>query len=141
MTDRWMWHRFLTVANVPLQSAISLASAACDTPIYVIVDCAVEVQHGSPGLDGDHVQLKADGEHLSCVEYDRQDDSLRDFPAVSNFAQLADALRAASRASYDFRWVDCMVGALATRDLTGPKELLMCAEMLAPFKPWIVPRL
>ena len=134
MDDSWFWHRFLDLANSPLASLAEKASAAIDGNLQIFITAGIM----ATGHDGANAMFEIDDSELKLVSHKTGDGILRDLSRSSNFAELADSLRALDGKPTEWYWIDFHLGTFFTLDPTGPNHLDRCAAMLKPFEPWIL---
>ena len=133
MGENWFWHRFVTLANAPLATAIEQSREAIGGNLQIYVDCGVL------GSGSRFEQLIFDVESLRLRPklYERRDGILSHLATSTDFDDFADALRALDGAATAWHWIDVLVGTSFTLSAGGPDNTGKCAAMLHPFRPWM----
>ena len=133
MDDKWFWHRFLELANVPFASAAEASGTAIDGPVYVFVAMGPLAK----GAKWDRLLFRAEPSGLTQVWYHRHNDRLSALSTSTTFESLAMALRGLDSCVWE--WVDVLAGAFFTQHHDGPNDLDKCAALLMPFRSWMRP--
>lgn len=132
MDDTWFWHRFLNLANGPLEAAIEEAATAVAGKVQVFVATGMLVE----GARWAHVLLDAHEHGLSTVGYWPADGTLAKVATCTTLPEFADALRALDGPATAWQWLDLLIGQSITLDPDGPDDTDACAGMLKPFDAW-----
>ena len=133
MDETWFWHRFVTLANTPLVTAIEQAREAIGSNLQIYVDCGVL----GGGSRFEWLLFDVESHHLRPKRYERRDGILSRLAASTDFGGFSDALRALDGSPTAWHWLDVLVGASFTLAASGPDNTGKCAALLHPFRPWM----
>jgi hypothetical protein len=133
MDGTWFWHRFLTLANVPLAAAIEQAHEAMGGTVQIYVNGGVL----GGGSRFESLLFDVELHRLRPKRYERRDGILAGLAASTDFGQFSDALRALDGAGTAWHWMDILVGSSFTLNANGPDNTGKCAAMLHPFRQWM----
>ncbi len=133
MDKSWFWHRFVTLANKPLVTAIEQACEAIDSNLQIYVDCGVL----GGGSRFEWLLFDVESHCLRPKWYERRDGLLSRLAASTDFGGFSDALRALDGSPTAWHWIDVLVGTSFTLNASGPDNTGKCADMLHPFRPWM----